>query len=290
MQKLLLLFLCIPVLSSSAQKIEGTVYDNEGRVLPFATVIIKGTQKGVIANTRGNFSFTLTPGNYTLVCMYVGYTTLEKQVVLDSRNVIADFVLTLQKLVLKEVIIKEGAEDPAYEIIRQAIKKRSFYEKQVKAFEAEVYIKGIIELKKLPQKVLGQKIPDEDRDNMMLDSTGRGIIYLSESVTKISMEQPDKAKLEVISGRESGSNGFGFNFPAIISFYQNNVNMFASQVNPRGFVSPIADGALNFYKYKFLGSFFEDGKEINAIKVIPIRNYEPVFSGIINITESDWRI
>src|SRR5664279_5301242 len=66
--------------------------------------------------------------------------------------------------------------------------------------------------------------------------------------------------------------------------------MFASKLNPRGFVSPIADGALNFYKYKFLGSFFDGGKEINTIKVIPIRTYEPLFSGIINITEGDWRI
>jgi hypothetical protein len=290
MQKLLLLFLCIPALSASAQKIEGTVYDNEGKVLPFASVLIKGTQQGVSANTRGNFNFALSPGNYTLVCMHVGYATQEKSITLGSKNVIVDFALTRQKLVLKEIIIKEGAEDPAYDIIRQAIKKRSFYEKQVKAFEAEVYLKGIIKLKKLPQKVLGQKIPDEDRNDMRLDSTGKGIIYLSESVTKVSIEQPDKVKLEVISGRESGSNGFGFNFPAFISFYQNNVNMFASQLNPRGFVSPIADGALNFYKYKFLGSFFEDGKEINAIKVMPIRNYEPLFSGIINITENDWRI
>ena len=290
MQKLLLIILCIPVLSASAQKIEGTVYDNEGKVLPFASVLIKGTPRGVIANTRGNFSFTLSPGNYTLVCMHVGYATQEKSITLGSKNVRADFVLTLQKLVLKEIIIKEGGEDPAYEIIRQAIKKRFFYEKQVKAFEAEVYIKGIIKLKKLPQKVFGQKIPDEDRNNMGLDSTGKGIIYLSESVTKVSMQQPDKIKLEVISGRESGSNGFGFNFPAIISFYQNNVNMFESRLNPRGFVSPIADGALNYYNYRFLGSFFEDGKQISTIKVIPKRDYEPLFSGIINITEGDWRI
>jgi hypothetical protein len=256
MQKLLLLILCIPVLSASAQKIEGTVYDSEGKVLPFASVLIKGTQQGVTANTRGNFSFALSPGNYTLVCMHVGYASLEKSITLGTKNVKIDFTLTRQKLVLKEIIIKEGGEDPAYEIIRQAIKKRSFYERQVKAFEAEVYIKGIMKLKRLPQKVLGKKIPDEDRNNMGLDSTGKGIIYLSESVTKVSMQQPDKVKLEVISGRESGSNGFGVNFPAFISFYQNNVNMFASKLNPRGFVSPIADGALNFYKYKFLGSLF----------------------------------
>jgi hypothetical protein len=195
----------------------------------------------------------------------------------------------LQKLVLKEVIIKQG-EDPAYDIIRQAIKKRSFYDKQVKAYQAEIYIKGVVRLKNLPDKVFGKKIPDEDRKDMALDSSGKGIVYLSESVTKVSMQQPNKAKLEVISGRQSGSNGFGFNFPAIISFYDNNVNMFESRLNPRGFVSPIADGAFNYYTFKFLGSFFEEGREVNTIRVIPKRNFEPLFSGIINITEGEWRI
>nr|MDQ6890972.1 DUF5686 and carboxypeptidase regulatory-like domain-containing protein [Bacteroidota bacterium] len=289
MLKLLLIFFTICALSANAQKIEGTVQDDQGNILPFASVLIKGSSQGVTANTRGSYSLTLPPGNYTLICRHVGYATQEKSITLSKKNLTVDFVLTLQKFVLKEIIIKEG-EDPAYDIIKQAIKKRSFYEKQVKEFEAEVYIKGLITLRKLPQKVLGQKIPEEDRTNMRLDSAGKGIIYLSESVTKLSMQQPDKFKLEVLSGRESGSNGFGFNFPAVISFYENNVNMFASQLNPRGFVSPIADGALNFYKYKFLGSFYEDGKEVNSIKVIPVRNYEPLFSGVINITEGDWRI
>lgn len=290
MQKLFLFILCIAAFNASAQKIEGTVYDDEGKILPFASVLVKGTTVGTSANNQGKFSISLSAGSYTLTCRHVGYTTQEKTIALTSLDVTVDFNLSVQKLILKEIIINKNGEDPAYEIIRKAIKKRPFYEKQVNAFQAEVYIKGIIKLRKLPEKVFGKKIPEEDRNNMALDSTGKGIIYLSESVTKISMQQPDKVKLEVISGRESGSNGFGFNFPAVISFYQNNVNMFASMLNPRGFVSPIADGALHLYTYKFLGSFFEDGKEINVIKVTPSRDYEPLFSGIINISENDWRI
>ncbi|HEY9341802.1 MAG TPA: DUF5686 and carboxypeptidase regulatory-like domain-containing protein [Hanamia sp.] len=290
MQKLLLLLFMIPVFTASGQKIEGSVKDEEGNILPFASILVKGTTLGVTANNRGQFSISLAPGNYTLDCRYVGYTSQEKQITLGAANETVNFVLEIQNLTLKEVIITNGGEDPAYEIIRQAIKKRPFYEEQVKAFEAEVYIKGIIKMINLPDKFMGKKIPEEDRSGMGLDSSGKGIIYLSESVTKVSAQQPDKFKLEVISSRVSGSNGIGFDFPAFISFYKNNVNVFTSQFNPRGFVSPIADGALNFYKYKFLGSFFEDGNEVNVIKVIPRRNYEPLFSGIINITENDWRI
>ena len=53
---------------------------------------------------------------------------------------------------------------------------------------------------------------------------------------------------------------------------------------------PLLSNALNFYRYKLEGVFVEDGKEINKIKVIPKRKYEPLFSGYINITEGDWRI
>lgn len=290
MHKLFLALFIFSVFKVSAQKIEGTVKDDHGNILPFASILVKGTPLGVTANNQGEFSIALSPGNYTLECRYVGYTSQEKQINLGAKNETIHFILSVQQLTLKEVIVKEGGEDPAYEIIRQAIKKRPFYDKQVKAFEAKVYIKGLIKLRNLPDKFFGKKIPEDDRKDMGLDSSGKGIIYLSESITKVSAKEPDKVKLEVISSRVSGSNGFGFNFPAFISFYKNNVNVFTEQLNPRGFVSPIADGAFNFYKYKFLGSFFEDGKEIDVIRVIPKRSYEPLFSGIINITENDWRI
>lgn len=288
MQKIFLFLFILP-LFTSAQKIEGTVKDEQGNILPFASILVKGTPLGVTANDRGKFSLVIAPGNYTLDCRYVGYTSQEKQITLDSANETVAFILSRQKLTLKEVVIKKGGEDPAYEIIRHAIKKRPFYEKQVKAFEVEVYIKGLIKLNALPNEFMGKKITDEDRSEAGIDSSGKGIVYLSESLSKVFAEKPDKFKLEVISSRVSGSNSFGFNFPAFISFYKNNVDL-STDLNPRGFVSPIADGALNFYKYRFLGSFFEDGNEVNVIRVIPRHNYEPVFSGIINITENDWRI
>jgi len=96
--------------------------------------------------------------------------------------------------------------------------------------------------------------------------------------------------MEVSSSRVSGSGGFGFTFPAFISLYSNNVKVFTDRINPRGFISPIADGAIGFYRFKFLGTFWEDGKAINSILVTPRRTYEPLFNGVINIADDDWRI
>ncbi len=124
---------------------------------------------------------------------------------------------------------------------------------------------------------------------MGLDSLGKGILFLSESVTQVDFTRPNNIKLRVISSRESGG-GYGLSFPFFINFYQNNVSVFDNNLNPRGFISPIADGALNYYRFKYEGSFMEDGAMINTIKVTPRRKNEPLFSGTIQITENDWRI
>lgn len=277
-------------LTSSAQKLYGVVFTDKGDLLPYSSITIKGTSQGANANNRAKYSLTLTPGKYIIVCQHVGYAKQEKEVVIDNNNVELAFILAEQKLSMSEVIIKSGGENPAYAIIRNAIKKRPYHSKEVNGFICDLYTKDLLKLRKLPKKILGQKIPDADRQEMGLDTSGKGIIYLSESVAKVYTQQPDKFKMEVLSSRVSGSNSFGFTFPSFISFYNNNVTVFTERLNPRGFISPIADGALSIYKYKYLGTFFEDGKDVHSIQVIPRRNYEPAFSGVINICDASWRI
>ncbi|MCY7290826.1 MAG: DUF5686 and carboxypeptidase regulatory-like domain-containing protein, partial [Ferruginibacter sp.] len=259
---------------SSAQKIYGTVFNSQGDLLPYASVTIKGTTKGASANDKAKFSLNVSPGTYTIVCQNLGFTTAEKTVTVKNDTELI-FVLTEQKLSMETVVVTNGGEDPAYEVIRNAIKKRNYYFRQVDQFTCNICGKDIIRLKSLPQKLFGKKIKTEDKKDMGVDSSGKGIVYLSESISKVSVQQPDKFKLEVISSRVSGSDGFGFNFPPFISLYSNNVKIFTEKFNPRGFVSPIADGAIGFYKFKFLGTFFENGKSISSIRVTPRRKYEP---------------
>lgn len=287
MRKLLLCFTLLFLFHfSKAGKISGTVTDDKGNPLPYASITIKGTTKGTNANSTGQYSLTLAPGEYTLVCQYVNYSKQEKTVRVQAGNLEVNFSLQVQELTLGEVIVKRG-EDPAYEIIRQAIKKRSQYNNDVDSFEVNVYIKGLMRSRGLPTKVMGKAIERDENDG--LDSLGRGIIFLSESLTKVSYKKPDKIKYNVISSRQSGG-GFGLSFPFFVNFYQNNVSVFDNTFNPRGFISPIADGAIGFYKFKYEGSFVEEGKMINTITVIPRRKNEPLFSGTIQIVEDDWRI
>src|SRR6185369_7240553 len=81
-----------------------------------------------------------------------------------------------------------------------------------------------------------------------------------------------------------------FNRASAIRFnlYENIVNSF--KLNERGFASPLASDAFLFYKYKLEGESKENGKTIYKIKIIPIREHDPVFRGYIYIVKDSWRL
>ncbi|MBK7679394.1 MAG: carboxypeptidase-like regulatory domain-containing protein [Chitinophagaceae bacterium] len=268
-----------------SQKIKGVVTDNNGKLLPFASVFIKENNKGTNANTEGKYSLKLEPGQYTLVCQYVGYKKDERKISLaKDEDLEINFVLALQEMTLDEVIVKNG-EDPAYQIIRNTIKKKNYYQSQLERFQCEVYTKGQMRVRNYPNKFFGRKVDFEDGD-----TSKQKMLYLSETISRYSVDKPNKEKIEVISSKVSGqSDGFGLSAPRFFSFYSNNV-FIGENLNPRGFISPIAENALNYYRYKLEGTYFEDGREISHIKVMPKRQYEPLFSGYIDIVADDWRI
>jgi Family of unknown function (DUF5686)/CarboxypepD_reg-like domain len=285
MRLALLSFLLFQFLFTKAGTVTGLVVDEKGKPLPYASILVKGTSKGTTANNEGRYFLQLAAGNYIIVCQYVGYERKEQTINLTADDVKLNFNLIPQQLSLAEVIVKPGAEDPAYEIIRNAIKKRPEYLNQFNKFQCEVYSKGQLRLRSYPKKIFGQKVDFEDGD-----TSRKKILYLSETIARYSVQKPARSKIEVISTKVSGQrNGFGLSTPQIISFYENNIQI-GENLNPRGFISPIANNALNFYRYKYEGSFIEDGREINRIKVIGKRKFEPVFNGYIFITENDWRI
>ena len=282
-----LLFITLSIQYASAQKLFGTIKTSEGSLLPFASVTIKNTTKGVSANNQANYSFQLNDGDYEIICQHIGYQSVSKRVTISGDTKL-DFQLPIQQLTLSNVVINTQ-DNPANAIIREAIKKRPLYESQATNFICNLYGKDVIRLNKLPDRIMGQKVPEGDKAVMGLDSTGSGIIYLSESVSK-AFVSGKKMKLEVISSRLSGSNSFGFTFPAFISLYSNNVEVFNNSFNSRGYISPISDNAFHYYQFKMLGTFFENDKMIHSIKVIPKRKFEPLFSGILNISDEDWHI
>ncbi len=285
---MLLLLFCSSFLALLGATVTGKVTDEKGEVLAFASITVKNTAKGVVANSQGLYSLSLDPGEYILVCQYVGYKTEERRIRVAGENKVEDFRLLPQNLAMPEVVIRRG-EDPALKIMRQAIKKREEHNRQIDSFTVDVYIKGLLRSRAIPDRVFGQKIDKSELQRSGIDSSGQGILFLSESLTKVAYKHPGKLKMEVLSSRQSGG-GFGISVPFFVNFYSNNVTLFSGDINPRGFVSPLADGAFHFYTFRYEGNFFEEGRMINRIRVSPRRKNEPLFDGIVQIIDEEWRI
>ncbi len=274
-------------LSAYAGLLKGKVTDEQGTHLPYATIFIEGTTTGVNANGNGDFELAIQPGLYKVVCQYIGYKQNSFNVSFSGNETIEhNFVLKDQSLEMKEVVILANTEDPAYAIIRNAIKKREHHLDQVKSFQTSIYFKAVARSRQMPGKFLGKVVIDESD---VVDSMGKGVLYLAEEHADYYSTR-DKNKTVIHSVRESGNaNGLGLSrFPSVITFYENNVNVMGR--GSRGFISPISDNALMYYKYKLLGEFTELGHTVYKIQVIPKRAYEPCFSGIIYIVDEDWAV
>ncbi|WP_264522272.1 DUF5686 and carboxypeptidase regulatory-like domain-containing protein [Flavobacterium sp. N1994] len=278
-----ILFLLISL--SCYSQIKGRVTDGKGIPLAFVNIFEENTYNGTTTNEQGKFELNIrVPGKHIVIFQYLGYQTAKRIIDLDKASETIDVVMLEENITLNEVVINTK-ENPANEIIRNAIKNKKDNSEKTARYKSDFYSRGIIRLKDAPKTIMGQKFDFFDE---ILDSTRSGIIYLSETVSKITYQKPDKMKEVIIASKVSGKdNGFSFNNAASVNFdcYENYLPF---QINV---VSPIADNAFNYYKYKFEGSFFSENKQqINKIKVTPRRDTEPAMEGYIYIVDDTFAI
>lgn len=266
---------------ASAQQLKGKIVDENGEPLPFATIYPKGSTDGSSSNIKGEYQLSLTPGTNQVVFQHVGYKRIVYEIEVERNETeYLEVVLSPDIIQLKELVVTGDGKDPAYYTIAQAIKLRKYHLEELKAYQCNVYIKGMQSITKKPNKVMGFKV-----------SIDTGIVYLSESVSEFNFLAPNKIKERMISSRVSGNNrAFSYNQASEmnVNFYENVLS--AEGLSERGFISPIAQSALSYYDYKLVGILEEDGYVINKIQVIPKRKGDPVFSGYIYILEDSWRI
>jgi hypothetical protein len=267
--------------------LKGTVTDDKGDVLPYATIYVEGTTFGVSAGGDGNYQLQLAPGKYKVICSFIGFKQTFYSVAIAGGEVKEhNFQLGSLGLIMKEVVVKASSEDPAYAIMRRAVARRKYHLDQITSFHTGLYFKGVVRSRKLPKKFMGEKILGGELD---ADTTGKGILYLAEEDADY-YARGEQERTIIHSVKESGNpNGVGFaRFPPVIPFYRNNINL--SGKDSRGFISPVSDNALNYYKYRLEGQFEENGHTIYKIKVTQRRLYEPTFTGTIYIVDGDFAI
>jgi hypothetical protein len=284
MKNAFLFFFLFSGLYNFAQ-IKGRITDEKGNPLPAVTICEENTYNGTISNDQGYYEFnTKKQGKVSIVFQFLGFKT--QKVVIDktATSYKLDVKLIEESFSLNEVVINTK-DNPANHIIKNAIANKKANTEKTAKYKADFYSRGIFKLKNAPKKIFGQKIGDM---NGALDSTGTGIISLSETFSKIIFEKPNNLKEVVTASKVSGDNkGYAYN-SARSSFYDFYDNTIKLGIN---MISPIADNAFNYYKYKLESTFVDENNQtINKIKVVAKRDKEPVFEGYIYIVDNSWAI
>jgi len=103
------LFICTISIAQNKGTISGTLTDKESnnQPLPFANVLLKGTNISANTDIDGKYSLSVNPGNYTVIFSFVGYESVEKPVTVTAgQTVTADQVLSSGGYTLKDVVVK----------------------------------------------------------------------------------------------------------------------------------------------------------------------------------------
>lgn len=273
MKFLLPLLIFVSSFTAQAGGLRGTVQGDDGNILSFATLYVKQLGTGTTTNENGVYELSLPAGQYDIVFQFLGYETQTRTIQIGDAVTELNVVMKTQVVVLQNITVRAGKEDPAYTIMRKAIAKATYHSQQLDFYSARVYIKGTGQLKDYPwmfKKEMEKEGIDKDR------------VFISESVSDIEYRRPNTFKEKVISvhsdGKDNNTSPNGYIFG---SFYSPEIVETISPLSPKSF---------SYYRFEYLGTFKDRSYEISRIKVIPRSKGDNVVEGMLYIVEDAWSI
>lgn len=285
------------VVQAQQTKITGKVTDElTNEPIPFATVVFKGTTIGTNTDFDGKYFLTTdTPGD-SIICTLVGYKTVKMRVKKGQEQVI-NIVLKASKVELQEVVIKAG-ENPANIILKNIIRNKDQNDpSKLESYQYEVYNKLEFDLTNISQKMKGNKLLKpfafvwDNIDSSESNSKPFLPFFISETLSDIYFKNNPQNKKEVIkaskvSGLENASvTQFLGDMYQRVNIYSNFIDLFG-----KGFISPISDLGLVYYRYYLIDSTFIDNQWCYKLKFKPRRPQELTFSGEFWAHDTTWAV
>lgn len=257
------------VVYSQSYKITGKIFDaKSNRPLSFASMKVLETGTGTTADANGEFILNVKDGSYNVVTSYIGYFSDTSAFFISGENTDRNIYLRSTDI-YTEVIDVEG-EDPAYEIIRKAIKYKQEFKKDLNEYNYDAYSKFVVK---------SNVNPYEDK-SLKKDSSGMNILGILESESVGYFKKPDQEKQIIKAKRETANITRGFAIPLIVNFYDEKVDLGDAKIP-----GPLCDDAFDSYEYKLIGTTSIDSTTVFKIKVINTSALVPQFLGNIYIID-----
>ncbi len=269
---LVLLFFSVKT-SAQTLEVSGTIFDSRtNKPLEFVTVKVADTTYGTMADKHGKFFIRLSSGANRLIFSCIGYNSDTIFYYVEDKNIERNVFLKPSEIMTEAIEVY--GEDPAYEIVRKAIRYKKEFQKNLVEYEYDAYSKFVIRSNR--SEIPGSKIGTDTSGKKKM-----GIFGILESETKGYFKRPDLEKQIVKSKRETANIARGFALPLIVNFYDESVDF-----NEFRIPTPLSDNAFDKYEFKLIGTTSIDSIPIFKIKVINSTETKPLFNGVIYIADS----
>ena len=268
----ILLLLTINYTNAQEHMLHGKIFDSKtNENLSYVTIKIADSSYGTTSDKNGEYILRLSNGFYKVVFSYIGFFTDTIDVMMEDENIERNVYLQPSEIFTKEILVV--GEDPAYEIIREAIKYKKEFMRKLNEYEFDAYSKLVIRSSVGAVEDEGQQKKSEEKDKL-------NILGILESESIVYFKKPDQYKQIVLAKRETANITRSIVFPYIINFYEESIDLGAVQVP-----GPLADDTFDNYEFKLTGTTSIDSTIIYKIKVTNQSESVPQFFGELYISD-----
>lgn len=305
MKKLLLFILFFLLISASTlfaqTKVSGIVLDKTNQPIPFANVVFKDSNEGVVSNEDGRF-YIESAKNYTaIIISSVGFS--EKEITLN-KPVNYNFKIQLNEAEsLKEVVIFTGKtskkNNPALDILRKIWEHKRknglnlFAQYQMEKYEKIEFDMNTIDSAFMKNKLFkGMEFIFKQVDTSKITGKTYLPIFINESLYDVYGDNKlKKLKEKIKASKTSGFNGnqqilsFVKDLYSDYNIYDNHLTFF-----DKSFTSPLSKTGIDVYNYVLKDSAVIDKKWCYNIIFYPRRKNELTFKGDFWVNDSTYAI
>ncbi|MBT4502777.1 MAG: carboxypeptidase-like regulatory domain-containing protein [Gemmatimonadetes bacterium] len=244
--------------------IRGFVRDvNTGEGLASATIQVKDTFSGTVANDDGEYVLQLDHLPATLVATCIGYRSQER-IVADRSDVDVSFHLQAVPYVLEETIV--SGEDPAVRIMRQVIEKKKEWYSRLENYQVDVYSRWTIE-------------------------NDTGVVGVVEIASDVYWDRA-RGTRELIKAKRTTDNIAHSRMFADFAAEDLFLNLYGDDVEVAGFriIGPTHPRALRHFDFALVERKHLDDRVVHYIAASPRSPLQTAFAGTLAVVEPEFAL
>jgi hypothetical protein len=295
------IFLMVSQLVLAQTKVSGIVLDKSNQPIPFANIVFKKSNVGVVANEDGRF-YIESPQKYTaLIISTTGFS--EREILLENAVVYNLKVVLSEAETLNEVVVFRGKtskkNNPALDILRKIWERKrknglyQFNQYQMEKYEKVEFDMNTIDSAFMKNKIFkGMEFVFKHVDTSKVTGKTYLPIFINESLSDVygdnsHKKTKEKLKANKTSGFEGNQQILSFlkDLYSDYSIYNNHLTFF-----DKSFTSPLSKTGIDVYNYVLRDSAYIDNKKCYNILFYPRRKNELTFKGDFWVNDTTFAI